>query len=170
MWDPPQPHETPSKLGLYLKEARLFLDGGAEQTIRVTSTFSLAFCVHAHREARINLSPHYLGTGGEVIFAAPSPQQKLRVGDNWFACKIQGNFLNDGVYSVRLMIVEDSTAIQVIDEALIFEVHDVVRDGAWHGKWPGVVRPALEWESCSPLPRLRPWITPLRDHEIDFSD
>lgn len=145
-WNPPEPYEPLSKLGVYLKEARIILDERSDQTIRVNTAFFIAFCVHARREALINLSPHYSGIGGEVIFAAPSPKQRLLLGDNWFICKIPANLLNDGIYLVQLMIVENSAAIQVVNEALIFEVHDLERDGAWHGKWPGVVRPTLEWE------------------------
>jgi lipopolysaccharide transport system ATP-binding protein len=144
-WEPPQPHEPGFKTGLYLQEAKILLDGD-DEVIRVTSAFSLAFCIHAKREALIGLSPHYLGIGGEVIFAAPSPSKRLQIGENWFICNMPSSFLNDGVYSVQLMIVEESVAIQVVNEALVFEVHDLVRDGAWHGKWPGVVRPSLEWK------------------------
>jgi len=44
-----------------------------------------------------------------------------------------------------VMIVKDSGAIQTVDEALIFEIHEVERTGNWFGKWPGVVRPKFEW-------------------------
>jgi len=151
-WDAPRIDELQLNHGMYLKEAKILLEVSDNDMIHVNTPFSLAFCVHSRRECEINLSPHYLGTGGEVIFAAPSPQRKLQVGDNWFTCRMPANFLNDGVYSVQLMIVEDCAANQMVNEALVFEVHDVPRDGNWHGKWPGVVRPLLEWQLCQPKP------------------
>ena len=54
--------------------------------------------------------------------------------------------MNDGVYSIMMMIVKDSAALFVLDDAVIFEVHDVERTGNWLGKWPGAVRPKFAWE------------------------
>jgi lipopolysaccharide transport system ATP-binding protein len=144
-WDASSLGESLATNGLYLKEARIDLEDASQELIRVDMPFTLSFCIHSKREVTINLSPHFSSMGGEVIFAAPSPQQKLGAGDNWFVCSMPANFLNDGVYSVQVMIVSDSTAIQVVNDALVFEVHDSPRNGAWHGKWPGVVRPLLKW-------------------------
>jgi lipopolysaccharide transport system ATP-binding protein len=144
-WDTSSAGESLAQYGLYLKEARVDLDDASQEIIRVDTPFTLSFCVQSKREVTINLSPHYSSAGGEVIFAAASPQQKLAVGENWFVCSMPANLLNDGVYSVQVMIVGDSTPMQVINDALIFEVHDSPRNGAWHGKWPGVVRLLLKW-------------------------
>ncbi len=64
-------------------------------------------------------------------------------------CQIPGNLLNEGIYSIALLIVKDTTLpIHSEEDALVFEVHD---DGSgrgdWYGKWPGVVRPNLEWHT-----------------------
>jgi len=65
-------------------------------------------------------------------------------------CHIPGNFLNDGVYRIRLLIVKDtSVALIDIDNVAIFEVHDIAREGAWYGKWIGSVRPTFQWETVS---------------------
>jgi len=62
--------------------------------------------------------------------------------------KIPANLLNDGVYTVRVQVVQDtSSTIYLHSEVLVFEVLDSVRQGAWFGKWPGVIRPKLEWTS-----------------------
>jgi lipopolysaccharide transport system ATP-binding protein len=63
-------------------------------------------------------------------------------------CHIPGNFLNDSLYRVRLLIVKDlSTVIFDVDNIAIFEVHDIEREGVWYGKWVGAVRPSLAWET-----------------------
>ena len=121
----PVPVDSRVNGGVYLKAACIQLDetnhGG---TLRVDTAFTLRFCVYSTREVVINLSPHYFGPGGDVIFAAASPPSKVYAGDNWFACRMPANFLNDGVYAVQLMIVERGTVLQSVNEALVFEVHE----------------------------------------------
>jgi lipopolysaccharide transport system ATP-binding protein len=52
-----------------------------------------------------------------------------------------------------IMIVRDTSAqVYKLDDALVFEVHDVERAGNWYGKWPGVVRPDLRWDVASSVP------------------
>jgi len=95
--------------------------------------------------ALLNLSMHVKAIDGEMIFAAPSPQVDCAPGIAQFTCKVPGDFMNDGIYSIMMMIVKDSAALFVLDDALTFEVHDIERPGHWMGKWPGAVRPKLEW-------------------------
>ena len=145
-WKPPIESESYQKHGVYLKESRVVFDRTTDDLLRVGTPFQLRFCVNARAETEVGLSPHYLGVAGEVIFAAPSPKYHLKPGDNCFTCHIPGQFFNDGLYTLMVMIVKDSGAIQTVDEALIFEVHEVERTGNWFGKWPGVVRPKFEWD------------------------
>jgi lipopolysaccharide transport system ATP-binding protein len=41
--------------------------------------------------------------------------------------------------------VQESSSLYLHPEVLVFEVLDTVREENWFGKWPGVVRPKLEW-------------------------
>ncbi len=56
-------------------------------------------------------------------------------------------FLNDGMYSLELLVVKDQAHVLFRQsEILTFNVaDDPGMRGSWHGKWPGVVRPDLEW-------------------------
>ena len=146
-WKSPEKNHSDKYKGIYLKEAKIVFSKGHEEPIRVNDCFELAFCIHSEREAKINLSPHYLGVGGEVLFAAPSPSCEVKRGDNWFFCHVPGDLLNDGLVSVQLMVVENSQAIQVVNEALVIEIQDLPRDGAWLGRWPGVIRPKFAWRT-----------------------
>lgn len=65
-------------------------------------------------------------------------------------CHIPGNLINDGNYSVNLLIVKDrSTVIYRFDNILNFDVIEDIslRSGAWYGKHTGVIRPLLQWET-----------------------
>ncbi len=145
-WAAPSERKSYQQHGIYLKEARVVFDRETDDLLRVGAPFQLKFCVHSRSDEEVNLSPHYLGVAGEIIFAAPSPKYRLKPGDNWFTCHIPGQFFNDGLYTLMVMIVKNSGAIETVDEALIFEVHEVERSGNWFGKWPGVVRPRFEWD------------------------
>jgi lipopolysaccharide transport system ATP-binding protein len=62
-------------------------------------------------------------------------------------CHIPGDLLNDGTYSVQLLIVKDQLVeLFKMEDALVFEVHDArSREVQWHGKILGAVRPMLDW-------------------------
>lgn len=94
----------------------------------------------------INLSMHVKALSGEIIFASVSPVVDCEVGITKFTCDVPGDLMNNGVYSIMMMIVKDSSALFSLDDAVIFDVHDVKRTGNWMGTWPGAVRPKFTWE------------------------
>ena len=85
--------------------------------------------------------------GGEIGFAAASHLVNVHIGLTAFTCHVPANLLNDGNYSVELLVVKDSKAEVVVRDILTFEVDDCARSGGWMGKWPGFVRPQLKWEA-----------------------
>jgi len=82
------------------------------------------------------------------IFNDASYPKAYPIGKVRGICHIPGNFMNDGDFRVRLLIIRDRReAIIQMDNAATFEVHDVDRQGPWYGKWPGVVRPRFNWDT-----------------------
>jgi lipopolysaccharide transport system ATP-binding protein len=65
------------------------------------------------------------------------------------ACHIPRNLLNDGTYRVSLLVVEkQAIIIYQHDDLLVFDIlDDPASRGLWFGKWAGVVRPNLDWET-----------------------
>ena len=98
--------------------------------------------------AILNFTMHLLNIDGTYVFAAgseamPRPQGLLKE-----TAKIPANLLNDGIYTVTIQVVQDTTmTLYLHPEVLVFEVLEGVRRGRWFGKWPGVIRPSLEWSS-----------------------
>jgi lipopolysaccharide transport system ATP-binding protein len=112
-------------------------------------------------QARLNLSLALYNQEGVCVLSSPSVNEP-----QWFGrplptglfrsyCHIPGNLLNDGMYRVVVLIVQDAAHVLYCHEdALVFEVGDTVEGrGNWYGKWIGTVRPALEWvtEYIEPL-------------------
>ncbi len=62
---------------------------------------------------------------------------------------IPGDLLNDGPYSLTVLFVENAAyPIYQYHDVLHFDVQDSAElRGDWHGKWVGVVRPLLRWET-----------------------
>jgi lipopolysaccharide transport system ATP-binding protein len=92
-----------------------------------------------------NLSLLLYNLQGVCIFNTISPLSELEPGQYRSVVHIPGRLLNNGLYRVRLLIVHDLAPQVVIDEALVFEVHDTSRTIPWYGEWMGAVRPELPW-------------------------
>jgi lipopolysaccharide transport system ATP-binding protein len=113
--------------------------------LTVRTPFSVHFEFWVLQPALLNLSMHVNAISGETIFAVASPRVECERGIARFTCEVPGDFMNDGVYSIVMMIVKDSSALFVLNDVLIFEVHDDERTGNWMGRWPGAIRPQFAW-------------------------
>ena len=79
---------------------------------------------------------------GECIFNVGSQSQPYEKGLIRGECVIPGYFLNDGTYTISVMIVKDTvTPLYNMEEGITFDVEDYREGVAWYGKWPGYVRP-----------------------------
>ena len=125
-------------------------DPRATNQLTVNTTFDIATEIYASRAGLINLSLRLNTVSGEVVFATGSSQLELSPGVARYVCRFPGDLLNDGTYTLNVMIVEHSRAHFVLREVLQFEIHDIGRTGSWLGKWPGLIRPRLDWE-CTQL-------------------
>jgi lipopolysaccharide transport system ATP-binding protein len=78
--------------------------------------------------------------------------KRLPPGEYSAECHIPANFLNDGLYSIELVLSSYDFGVSVhFDEkgAIMFNVHDpiggVVTRAGYSGPFPGAVRPLLPW-------------------------
>jgi len=96
----------------------------------------------------INLSIVLNNLKGEAIFNDISESKFTDQHWQRVIMYIPANLLNDDVYTLNVLFVKDnSTVVYVQWEPIFFEIHDIPRlNSAWYGKWPGTVRPKLEWE------------------------
>ncbi|MFN2532368.1 MAG: ABC transporter ATP-binding protein [Pyrinomonadaceae bacterium] len=120
----------------------------AEEPITVKTAIQITCAFWNYQPgARLNFSFVLYNLEGVAIFNTGSEARSFPVGLVRGSFVIPGDFLNDGVYTIRLLVVKNGTEV-CLDrhDLLTFEVQDAERTGTWYGKWIGVVRPKFEWE------------------------
>jgi lipopolysaccharide transport system ATP-binding protein len=94
----------------------------------------------------INLTLFINTLGGECIFANGTTPKVLSRDLHKAICKIPAGLLNDDIYSISIMIVGDtSVPLCFIENIVSFEVNEDRIGAGWHGKWPGFIRPKLDF-------------------------
>jgi lipopolysaccharide transport system ATP-binding protein len=83
----------------------------------------------------------------ECVFNVGNTALYLKKGLHKLVCHIPGDFLNDRFYTVRVMFIANRAfTLFDITDAINLEVHEERKETDWHGKWPGFVRPNLQFE------------------------
>lgn len=94
----------------------------------------------------INLSLHLYTMNNECVFNVHTDSKFLKKGLRKGRCRIPEHLLNDGYYSISMMVVaESSYALYNFEDVVAFEVHEKRAVSGWHGKVPGFVRPKLDF-------------------------
>ena len=114
------------------------VDRGAPFRIRIRVT-------NRTPDLSFNVSLHVMHGSGACAFNTYSEVVTLPPGPHVASCEIPARLLNDGVYSLRLLLVRDAAPFLIEDDALTFEVRDSTPRTGWYGDLPGVVRPDLPW-------------------------
>jgi len=146
-WDTPE--EAPGNDLVRFRRVELIPDYPEDTThIDVRTPMKLRFEFwNMMDHANLNLSMHLNSLTGECIFNVGTRSQPYGKGLIAGECTIPGYFLNDGSYTVSVMIVKDTvTPLFIMDDGLTFDVEDYRAGIAWYGKWPGYVRPQFPFE------------------------
>ena len=114
-------------------------------TIRTPIEMRIGFWNY-RADALLNFSVVLYNLEGVAIFNTGSTPRTFPTGLVEGSFVIPGDFLNDGNYTFRLLLIKD-TSIAVFDlpDLLSFEVLDSERSGNWYGKVLGAVRPKFDW-------------------------
>ncbi|MCB0255128.1 MAG: ABC transporter ATP-binding protein, partial [Anaerolineae bacterium] len=123
------------------------LDASVGREINVHTSILLTFEFWNLRpDTHLNLSLNLFTSEGIRVFNSASPAQMYACGLIRGTCRVPGDLLNDGLYRVEIMIVEDEArVIYYHPDVLVFEVADTERETSYHGKWQGIVRPKILW-------------------------
>jgi|ERR1035437_2260368 lipopolysaccharide transport system ATP-binding protein len=149
VWDDTK--SAPGNKNVRLHSVKISYDGeasGESLTVATPLDWEFQFWNFEHN-ALLNFSVVLYDSQDVCIFNIASSAKVYPEGMVKGTCHIPENFLNDGVYRVRLLIVKDmSVALIDIDNVATFEVYDK-REEAWYGKWQGAVRPKFKWETMA---------------------
>jgi lipopolysaccharide transport system ATP-binding protein len=154
-WDAPE--DAPGNDHLRLRRVSVLPDpAAASESITVATPVDIEFELwNQMPPGEINLNLVLYSLDGVCIFNSIAPPVHVPTGLFRGRCRVPGNFLNDGVYSIRLLALKDRTSVILdLQEIAVFEVHDVERPIYWFGKLIGAVRPQLDWttEFIGPAP------------------
>jgi len=146
-WDDPQNAPGGTDVSLhYLSITPLEQNADQPITVRTPIRVEAAFWNYLP-EAILNFSIVLYNIEGVAIFNTGSVARSFPAGLVRGSFVIPGNFLNDDTYTVRILIVKDtSVALMDLTDVLMFEVQDSDRQGNWYGKWIGTVRPKFDWQ------------------------
>ena len=99
----------------------------------------------------VHLSYHLLNEQGIVVLTTSSNATQYDKGIYRSAFQIPGGLLNSGLYHLKLIIVENGARATYTNNGIAsFSVVDVSpRSEGYLGKEPGVVQPALAWQTES---------------------
>lgn len=132
------------------------LGGSSADPITIRTPFVMEFEYwNLQPQTRLNLSLHVYNEQGilvfntEPIFESDWNGCPFPVGLFRSTCHVPGDLMNDGLHRVELLAVKDQgTVIYEYDEVLVVDIRDAVevRQG-WYGRWVGVVRPNLVWNT-----------------------
>jgi lipopolysaccharide transport system ATP-binding protein len=152
VWD--DPSTAPGNDAIRLHRVRvkpLHQAPGEPITVETTLELTFEFWNNLPNET-LNFSVFLSNLENITVFNAVSPARSFAEGLVCGSFVIPGNFLNDAVYTVRLLIVKDTSVVLLeVHDILKFEVQDVKRTGNWYGKWIGIVRPTFDWRLSTGL-------------------
>ncbi len=155
------PADAPGFDTAKLRAVRVSQDGVVTSDVEIDRDVSVEIDYWNLEEgASLNASVHLIDRTGVTIFAANSaPSASLR-DDGWATrphpvglyrtvCTIPGNFLNDGMYRITVLIVRGGSRTAArADEVVSFTVHDTgAMRKEYTGPWIGSIRPRLDWDT-----------------------
>ncbi|MEO7311357.1 MAG: polysaccharide ABC transporter ATP-binding protein [Chitinophagaceae bacterium] len=118
-------------------------NNGAEGCFNIEEDLTITVNVKSekHYEA-ININLFFNSLDGSVIFATVSPAEKFENGTYTYTCVVPAYTLNDILYSLDLMVVQNGPKIiHHFKDFLSMEGIEDRREGAWLDKFPGLIRP-----------------------------
>jgi len=161
------PEDAPGDERGRLKAVRVVSEGGVTGQIDISKEFSIEIDYwNLKPENRLLVSIHLHDGMGICVMTVSNLPSACLTPDAWYsryypiglfrtACTIPGNLLNDGTYTVSVYVNEnnlprllDSDNIVFVPHVLSFEVEDTgTMRREYTGKWLGVVRPMLAWQT-----------------------
>ena len=144
-WD--NSEDAPGNDAITLLRAEIIiLDEGDTDIITVNTPIDIEIEFDLHKAVELNLSLMLNTVAGSCVFNVVTAARQVAAGRHVSRLRIPGKLMNDDIYSIHLIFVKDTSVhLLYLADLLTFEVVENEREGNWFGKWPGAVRPDLEF-------------------------
>jgi homopolymeric O-antigen transport system ATP-binding protein len=150
------PSEAPGNEHVSLQEARVVpASGSPDDPVTVNTPFHVVFLFRLlSAEDVFNVGIHFRTASGEIAFVSTSAPMAAQAGLYRVACRLPGDLLNNGRYTLDLFFMRSGNVVLFKQESpLVFEIFDTEREpGSFLGQHPGPVRPKLDWNMELVLP------------------
>jgi lipopolysaccharide transport system ATP-binding protein len=162
VWDDPQ--RAPGNERMRLRAARIISGGATTSNVNIDQDVAVEveFWNYADGARNLCVSINLLdGVGTTVLSTASVPAANL-LPEEWFArphpaglyravCTLPGNFLNEGLYYITVLVMTLGPLILEVDapQILSFNVFDtgIMREAGGGSRWEGLVRVRLPWRT-----------------------
>lgn len=127
-------------------------NNGINGSFNIEDDLTIDIKVSSTKDFRaVNINLFFNTLEGVSIFPTSSPVEEFKQGVYFFQCIIPANTLNDNIYSIDLMVVENGAkAIHYLKDTVSIEGVERKREGAWLEKYPGLIRPMnFKWNKIS---------------------
>ena len=144
-----------------LRSARVRPRESADEQITVRTAFEVEFeCWKLSDSSRLDFAAEVFDEHGVCVFAtAENRETPASAGLLRSSFVVPADLMNAGTYRLRFEVFLNGIGVTCAaewEDLLVFEIRDAASElrGAFHGEWPGVVRPNLAWttEWLEPLP------------------
>jgi len=159
----PDPAQAPGNDIVRLHAVRILQDGidGPTADVDMSKEVLIQITYWSLREGELLYPAIWLRDQiGTAVLSSGNAKSMSLTEDPWYArpypvglfqsvCRIPGNFLNEGLYSVTAILGKlPNNTIVLEDYLLSFHVHDTGEmRKEYYGGWLGVVRPRLAWNT-----------------------
>ncbi len=159
----PDPATAPGNDIVRLHAVRILQDGidGPTADVGISKEVSIQILYWNLREGALPFPAiHLKDQMDTLVFASSNHKSISLTEDSWYGrphpvglfqsvCRIPGNFLNDGLYSITAIVGRGVSEPQIHeDRAVSFHVHDTGEmRKEFHGGWAGALRPRLAWNT-----------------------
>jgi lipopolysaccharide transport system ATP-binding protein len=139
--------EAPGGNGVWLKSIVVNPVNESEEMILTSTMLRCSFQFwNTSPGAVLNFSAVLKTTNDVDIFNTTSTPISMPAGVIEGTFIIPRDFLNEGLYKIRILIVKDKLQKLVdLDDAISFKVEDSSDRDGWYGRWTGVIHPHFDW-------------------------
>jgi lipopolysaccharide transport system ATP-binding protein len=145
--------EAPRKGPLVLRGVRVEpVEGDLLAPLDITRPFRISLDYERLQAGAEVVALNLVDEAGILLFNVSNPALKTSpAGLYRESCVVPGDLLNAGAFRVSVTLYDEHGQTLEVQDAIAFDLLDSDRDRhGWYGKWPGVLRPCLDW-TCDPV-------------------